>query len=298
LALAPEGNVMALSTLAGDIALYDGTSLRVQGTRSAAEGESLYAFDLNHESLVAAVSHEAPSRSSTQGQDRGTRIVVADLGSGRGGDVLKLPERVRRMRVARRGKYLLLSTDSRTVSVVDLGAATVVASWGEVDVLDLAISGHGDQIAWATASGVVVGAPDSPQLRTLECKQPPSLLQFAERGRVLYAVAGEELIRFELPSSTSQVFPLPGSATAFGAASNGAVLVANEKGLSLLEGEGRRDTSDGSVPGDAPRFVVVDAALRRAFVASRASIAVYDLQTLARVGVVRDTLSDIPKAFG
>ena len=94
------------------------------------------------------------------------------------------------------------------------------------------------------------------------------------------------------------MLPLPGSASAFSAASNGSVAIANKQGFALLEGATRREALGGVTPGDPPRFMAYDAGSRRAFVASRALVTAYDTEKMTEVGVIRDTLSDVQKANG
>lgn len=298
LALAPGGGLLALATLAGDIVLFDAASLKAQSSKLARAGEALLAFDLSHDSLVVVVASAEPATEKARRSDPRSRVIVDDLASGQGGDVLSLDGRVTRMRVARFGKHAIFVTDAGNVSVVDLGTAATVASWPGVQPIDVAISGRGEQIAWATEVGVALGSPNSAALRTLATKVPPSSLQFAERGRAVYAVAGDELVRFDLETFQPVALPLPGSASAFSAASNGSVAIANKQGLALLEGATRREAAASAIAGDPPRFLAFDAGSRRAFVASRALVTVYDTEKMVEVGVVRDTLSDVPRVNG
>ncbi len=298
LALGPNGNLLALSTLAGDIVLYDPSSLKPKSSKLAREGEALLGFDVSQESLVVVVASAEPTTSKTRGFERRSRVAVDDIASGQGGDVLSLDGKVTRMRVARFGKHAIFATEAGNISVVDLGTAATVASWSGVSPDAVAISGRGEQVAWATKAGVALGSPASAALRMLATKVAPSAIQFAERGRALYAVAGEELVRFDLETGEPEVFPLPGSASAFSAASNGSVAIANQRGFALLEGATRRDAEGTADSGDPPRFLAYDSATRRAFVASRAAVTAYDTEKMVEVGVVRNTLSDVPRING
>ena len=137
LSLTPGGEALAFSTLAGDITMFDSATLRPRSNKRPREGESLLAFALSHDSLVVVMSTAVPSASKTRGHDRRSKVIVDDLASGQGGDVLTIDGRVSTMRVARAGKHAIFATEPSDVSVVDLGTATTVARWSSVKPTDI-----------------------------------------------------------------------------------------------------------------------------------------------------------------
>ncbi len=292
LALAPEGTLLAVATLAGDVVLFDPATLTPRATRLLERGEQLLQVALGPGSLVLALSRPASTEDPASSRDV-TTLLVDDLGTRNRAEVLTVGGRVDRLLLSQEGRVALVATSQGDVRAVDLATASVLSEWPGLAPLDLALAPRGDQLAWATAKEVVLAAPGRTETRALDLAGAERVA-FSADGRSLFAVAGEVLARLDLETHAKSSFPLEMAATGVAAAESGAVVVVGHAGLVLLEGTSTRRLSEADFAVAPPRRVVVDAAGRRAFVASAGLVFAYDLSSMALAGVIRDTISDLP----